>query len=193
MNTDTMSFIATKPNSIAAKIQQSPTDIVAEWESATEEPFPITMTSIATDPTSFAAKIQQSMIKPSGVDQNECNHEFEFIDCVGAFCAKCQIPYGVECLHPKCKVHYCTVHTLCYAAVNNENTFETVAADMTNNIYVLHLGHDGVIYGKDSDVRKVLSHSSLKMVEYCGYHTADNITNIFEEEDYKHITFTPIN
>ena len=53
------------------------------------------------------------------VDQHNCEHEFEFVDFCGHFCKKCDIGYGVECLHPECKVHNCDKHNLGYEAVNN--------------------------------------------------------------------------
>ncbi len=122
----------------------------------------------------------------------ECDHDFEFIDCFGTFCKKCQIGYGVECLHPECKVHNCDKHSLSYPALDNENAFSTVDEDMTDDIYCLHLGHDGIIDGKVEDIHRVLSHPGLKIVEYCGYYTDAKVTNIFDSDRYSHITFTPI-
>ncbi len=124
-----------------------------------------------------------------------CNHKYEFIGLLGWFCKNCELPYGVECLHPRCKKHNCELHSLSFPDVNNENTFENVVSRMTDDIYILHLGHDGVITGKDSDIHEVLSHSGLKIVQYCAYYTADNVWNIFKGKDYtqyKHITFVPI-
>lgn len=111
---------------------------------------------------------------------------------LGTFCKYCDIGYGVECLHPNCKEHYCKKHHLSYPAVNNENTFATVAKDMTDDIYIVHLGHDGVINGEKTDVHKVLSYSGLKIVEYCGYYMNGDIVDIFDDEKYNHIKFVPI-
>jgi hypothetical protein len=122
----------------------------------------------------------------------ECNHEFEFIECFGTFCKHCKIGYGVECLHPECKIRNCKKHNLDYPTFSNEIKFDQVEKDMANDIYCLSLGHDGVIFGDENDVRKVLSYSGLKVVEYCGYYMDDKITDIFGESLYNHITFVPI-
>ena len=125
------------------------------------------------------------------IDTTECeSHEFEFISFCGSFCKTCGIGYGVECLHPECKVHYCKKHGLGYPSVNNSNTFATVVEDMNEDIYVLSLGHDGVINGKDEDIHKVFSYPNLKIVEYCGYYTDENIGEIMDK--YSNINFVPI-
>ncbi len=156
----------------------------------------MTMSAEASDPNSTSAKIIKALTDklfvPTNVDPTECDHEFEFVDCMGTFCAKCHIGYGIECLHPECKVHHCNKHSLSYPACNNDNTFSTVAEDMTNDIYVIHLGHDGVISGNIEDVHKVLSYEGLKIVEYCGYYTDNDVIGVFEDDKYNHITFTPI-
>ena len=128
----------------------------------------------------------------ANIDSYNCDHEFEFEECFGTFCKKCDIGYGVECLHPECKIHSCDKHNLSYPSIDNENTFSTVAEDMTDNIYHLHLGHDGVIDGEIKDIHKVLSFPGLNIVEYCGYYTSKNVTDMFESGKYSRITFTPI-
>ncbi len=110
---------------------------------------------------------------------NTCNHKYEFIGLVGWFCKNCKLPYGEECLNPECKKLKCEVHSLSYPAVDYRFTFKDVASVMTDDIYILDLGHDGVITGKDFDIHDALSHSGLKIVQYCGYYTADNITDVF--------------
>lgn len=126
------------------------------------------------------------------MDQNECEHNFEFVECFGTFCTKCDIGYGVECLHPECKVHHCSKHNLDYYALIEGVTFATVVDDMTDDIYVLHLGHDGVTEGDTKDVHKVLSYPGLKIVEYCGYYISEDVEEIFESDNYSHIEFVPI-
>jgi hypothetical protein len=73
-----------------------------------------------------------------------CEHSFEFVPLCGTYCTKCHIPYGIECLHPDCKVHNCEIHMLKYDAFE-EKDYGGVNADMTDDIYLLHLGHDGVL------------------------------------------------
>ena len=125
------------------------------------------------------------------IDSCECDHDFEFIECFGTFCKKCQIGYGVECLYPKCKVHHCNKHSLSYETFS-EHTFSAVDKNMTDDIYCLHLGHDGVIDGKVEDIHRVLSYPGLKIVEYCGYYTDTSVIDIFDSDRYSHITFNPI-
>ncbi len=122
----------------------------------------------------------------------ECEHVFRFVPCIGSYCKNCDIPYGVECLHPSCKIHHCEKHSLSYDSVNNAKTFADVVKDMTDDIYVLHLAHDGVISGTDDDVRKVLSFKGLKIVEYCYYYTELNVLSMFEDKKFSHIKFVPI-
>ena len=124
--------------------------------------------------------------------QNGCEHNFEFIDCFGTFCTKCDLEYGIECLHPKCEIHKCGKHSLGYHSLIEGVTFTTVDIDMTDDIYVLHLGHDGVTDGKSECVHKVLSYPGLKIVEYCGYYMSDDVVEIFENNNYSHIKFVPI-
>jgi hypothetical protein len=153
-----------------------------------------TMTETATNPNGHIANMFKALTENLFEKKNiDCdNHEFEFIDLIGSFCTKCNLAYGVECLHPNCKVHYCKKHSLSYPSLNNENTFKNVVNDMTDDIYVLHLGHDGVIDGDEKDIHKVLTYKGLKIVEYCGYYMDSDILNIFEDEKYSHITFVPI-
>lgn len=121
----------------------------------------------------------------------DCNHEFENIELLGTFCKNCHIAYGVECLKPDCRILNCEKHNLIYSTFEDAE-FDQVEKDMNNDIYCLHLGHDGVICGNEVDVRKVLSYSGLKIVEYCGYYMNDKIIDIFDENGYKHIKFVPI-
>ena len=125
------------------------------------------------------------------MNNQKCYHDFQFIECFGFFCTKCDIGYGELCLHPECDVYRCTKHSLIYPAFS-EGTFVTVNEYMNDEIYVLNLGHDGIIDGPLEDVHKVLSYPGLKIVEFCGYYTSKDIVNIFDNERYNHITFTPI-
>lgn len=125
------------------------------------------------------------------IDQHNCIHEFEFIHCRGSFCKHCDIPFGVKCLHPECKMHDCETHNLIFDDCI-EGKFKKVVKKMTKDIYFLCLGHDGIISGKDDDVHKVLSFPGLKRVEFCGYYTDDNVLNIFKDKKYKHIEFIKI-
>ena len=125
---------------------------------------------------------------PAHEDESNCEHNYEFYPCIGHLCTKCHIAYGVECVKPGCGVNHCEKHVLSYPALCGR-TFANVVDDMTDDIYLLNLAHDGVTKGTDEDVRKVLAFPSLKVVEYCGYYIAENVWKIFEEEQYKHIEF----
>lgn len=126
--------------------------------------------------------------------QLNCKHDFKFVECFGTFCSKCDIGYGVECLNPECKEHNCGKHNLMYDVFANERgiTFDNVVQDMNDDIYLLSLGHDGVIEGKVEDVRIVLSYKNLKIVQYCGYYMEECIEEIFESGKYPQIDFVPI-
>lgn len=154
-----------------------------------------TMSHQATDPNGGSARVTSAfmdmMFGKIDVDQTDCKHVFEFVDCMGTFCVKCRIGYGVECLHPDCKVHHCDVHKLVFP-VFSEETFADVAEQMNDDIYIINLGHDGVKSGDDEDVHTVLSYPGLKIVEYCGYYTDENVCEIFKDEKYEHITFREI-
>lgn len=123
--------------------------------------------------------------------QDSCEeHDFQFVPCFGTFCKKCDVGYGVHCLKDSCGKRDCTLHNLDYEPFCGK-TYGDVVEDMTDEISYLCLGHDGVIEGEDEDVRKVLFFGGLETVQYCGYYTADNVTDIFEEEQYSHIKFVP--
>ena len=124
------------------------------------------------------------------------DHDFQFVPTAGAFCSKCNIAYGVECLKPGCRTHYCKDHNLTYdlfCGERDENplTYANVLSDMRDNIYCIHLAHCGIAWGEDEDIRKVFSFPNLRIVEYCDYTTDEKIYDIMDEFKDK-VTFVPI-
>lgn len=151
------------------------------------------MTMTMTDSNS----IYRKMYKAFGIEScnddvvKACDHTYNFFNCVGTFCTKCSIEYGTVCLHPDCNELECSKHKVCILAVH-DYTFKDVVSMMSDDTYILHLGHDGVIDGCDEDIRRTLSYKSLKVVEYCGYYTEQNVLDIYNEPAFSHIRFTPI-
>jgi len=122
------------------------------------------------------------------VTLNSCEHVFDISE---DFCTKCSIEFGDVCFRPGCPVVGCKKHKLLFYPCL-ETSYGDVVGFMNDEIVLLHLGHDGVTWGEDADVRKVLSFKGLKRVEYCGYYSNENVTNVFKEKAYSHITFVPI-
>lgn len=95
-----------------------------------------------------------------------------------------------ECPHPKCRQINCNKHTFYIPPLNDDDiTMRELSYRLTDDIYLLNLGHDGVVEGKDEDVRRVLSHKGLRIVLYCGYNTRDNVRKVFQEPAFRHINF----
>jgi len=120
-----------------------------------------------------------------------CNHEYEFIPCMGTYCNKCSIAYGEACLHPDCNEMDCSKHFVGWRSTVH-GSFNDIERMMTDDTYILYLAHDGVIEGKYEDVRRVLSHKSIKLVYFCVYYTADNVWDVYNEPAFAHIKFVPI-
>ena len=72
---------------------------------------------------------------------NSCQHEFQFIDCLGTFCKHCSVSYGKFCVNPKCAESDCSVHMIEFPDLCEEAlTFKNVSEKMTDDIYRLYLG-----------------------------------------------------
>lgn len=129
------------------------------------------------------------------ISPKECGeHDFQFVDFLGSFCTKCDIAFGVECLDPNCKDHYCSRHNLDCEVFTKQN-YGDVADMMTNDTKFLHLGHDGVGANCEKDIqglRRMLGFPNLKRVDYCGYYSRDYFYDIIKENCYNHIEFVPI-
>jgi hypothetical protein len=167
--------------------------IINDWKNASSNIHPTMMAGENTDMLQYMH--QKLEVEKPKISREECGeHDFQFYDLVGTFCSKCDLPFGEECLDSGCRQIKCNKHMLFCKAFSKES-YGDVANRIGHETAYIHLGHAGVGTNCKKDVdglRKLLSSKNLKRLEFCGYYSDEYFYDIIDEDQYKHISFVPI-